>query len=212
MRLVRAQELIGRAVVSIDRGHELAEIRDVVYDGTTNALVGFTLSGRDALHRRQPEVLPAGNVRAIGPDAVMVDDSSAIALREAAGNLSTDDGPDSIAAPSPDRENELVGDEVDERDALTDRASVSPVVGNRVLTADGTEHGEVVAVILDIDGPPRAVGYELKVPDDVDNCFVPISAQLAVSGENLVLREGATDLMCPDLEGLAGNLQPADTD
>ena len=171
MNLVRARDVMGLPVVSIATGEDVAEVRDVVYDGEAHQLIGFTLNKRGRFAGRLKTVLAVGSVWAIGRDAVMVDTESAI-------------------------DDEGVGD-ADLRDLRTAR----PVLGNRVHFADGTDLGAVVAVILSTGDKPCAVGYELKTEGRDDTSFVPISAQMALSGENLLLPVEATDFIRNDLAG-----------
>jgi hypothetical protein len=158
-------------VVSIASGEDVAEIRDVVYDGEAHRLVGFTLNKRGMFAGRLRAVLTTESMTAIGPDAVMIDAESAI-------------------------------DDSDERPSGLDHLDAArPVIGNRVLSADGDDLGEVVAVIMSTGAEPCAVGYELQSSDRKDTSFVPISAQMALSGENLVLPGAATDFVRNDLAG-----------
>lgn len=171
MNLMRASDVMGLPVVSIASGEDVAEVRDVVYDGEAHRLVGFTLNKRGFFAGRLKAVLAADSVAAIGRDAVMIESES----------------------------------EIDEQDAapasLQDLGGARPVLGNRVLSADGTDLGEVVAVILSTGDRTEAVGYELKSPSHPDTSFVPISAQMALSGENLVVPVEATQFIRGDLAG-----------
>lgn len=171
MKLMRAQDVMGRPVVSISSGDDVAEIRDVVYDGEAHRLVGFTLNERGMFAGRLKAVLAAGSVAAIGPDAVMIESEAAI------------------------------DDTADRPAGLDDLKHARSVIGNRVLSADGSDLGKVVAVIVSTGDVPEAVGYELQPPDRKDTSFVPISAQMALSGENLVLPAAATDFVRNDLAG-----------
>lgn len=171
MKLIRASAVIGLPVVSIQSGEDVAEIRDVVYDGETHRLVGFTLNKRGFLAGRLKAVLAAGSLAAIGPDSVMIESESAIA------------------------------DESGSQATLQNLDDARPVLGNRVLSADGTDLGEVVEVILSTGDRPEAVGYELKSPSHSDTSFVPISAQLALSGENVVVPIEATRFIRGDFAG-----------
>jgi uncharacterized protein YrrD len=162
---------MGLPVVSIASGEDVAEVRDVVYDGEAHRLVGFTLNKRGMFAGRLKAVLATESVTAIGPDAVMIDAESAI-----------DDGGERPAG-------------------LDDLGAARPVIGNRVLSADGNDLGEVVAVIVSTGEEPCAVGYELQSSDRNDTSFVPISAQMALSGENLVLPAAATAFVRNDLAG-----------
>ena len=170
MKLLRARDLMGLPVVSIASGEDVAEVRDVVYDGEAHHLVGFTLNKRGFFSGRLKSVLGADVVAAVGPDAVMIEDES------------------------------VIDDSSNDPAALRDPGSARRVLGNRVLSADGSELGEVIAVIVSTP-QPRAVGYEVRSPDRSDTSFVPISAQMSLSGENLVLPTEATEFVRNDLAG-----------
>ncbi len=85
--------------------------------------------------------------------------------------------------------------------ALEDPGSATSVIGNRVLSADGNDLGEVIGVIITSGPTPAAVGYEIAPVDNGDSVFVPISEQLALSGDNVLLPVGATDFIRHDLAG-----------
>lgn len=171
MNLIRARDVMGLPVVSIASGEDVAEVRDVVYDGEAHRLVGLTLNKRGRFAGRLKAVLAAGAVAAIGPDAVMIDADSSI---DASGEHPA---------------------------GLGDLGSARAVIGNRVLSADGNDLGQVVAVIVSTGVEPRAVGYEVQPPDREGTSFVPISAQMSLSDENLVLPAAATAFVRNDLVG-----------
>lgn len=173
--LIRAKELIGLPVVSIATGEDLAEVRDVVYDGDQHQLIGFTLNKRGLFSGRLKSILTASALAAVGPDAIMIVDESAIS------------------------------DPADAPPALTRTETGSPVLNDKVLTDDGTDLGEVVSVILTLGASPRAVAYEVSTPGEEGTRFVPISQQMAVSGEHLVVPGGAQDYP-RDLEAFAASL------
>ncbi len=171
MNLIRARDVMGLPVVSIASGEDVCEVRDVVYDGEAHRLVGFTLNKRGRFAGRLKSVLSAESVAAIGPDAVMIEAEAAI---------------DDTGGGAP---------------GMDDLATARPVIGNRVLSADGSDLGVVVAVILATGDETVAVGYEVQSGDRSDTSFVPISAQMALSGENLVLPAEATAFVRNDLAG-----------
>lgn len=175
--VIRASDLIGLPVVSIACGDDIAEIRDVVYDAGEHRLVGFTLNKRGLFAGRMRDTLPATLVEAIGADAVMVTDESVITQAD-------DDG-----------------------DVLAESSDAAPVIGNRVISADGNDLGEVVGVILSTGDSTEAVGYEIASEDRDDNVFVPISAQMAVSEENLMVPAEATDFVRNDLAGFGAAVE-----
>ncbi len=78
------------------------------------------------------------------------------------------------------------------------------VMGNQVLTSDGTVLGTVVDVIIETGTAPKAVGYEVEADDH--SVFVPTSAQLSVSGDNLVVPPEATEFIGNDLVGFGASV------
>lgn len=172
--LLRAGDLIGLPVVSIATGEDLAEVRDVIYDGSEHRLLGFTLNKRGMFAGRLKEVLTAESVTGIGADALMIDDTTAI--------------------------DEAAADE----ESLRHLKAAKPVVGNRVVSSDGNALGEVVGVVLSTGRRPEAVGYEVSAPDLDGTAFVPISDQMALSGDNLLVPVESTEFIRNDLAGLRG--------
>lgn len=166
--LVRASDVSGLPVVAIDSGEDVAEVKDVVYDGTHHELVGFTLNKRGWFRGRLRDELPVSVIVAIGPDAVMIEHDSDVGAIDAEGS--------SVAG-----------------------APTHNVMGNQVLGADGVALGNVSGVVLSTGRVPKAVGYE--VTNDSGSVFVPISAQLALSDDNMILPVEATDFIRDDLAG-----------
>lgn len=70
--LVRGTDLVGLPVVTL-AGDDIAEVRDVMFDGDAGHIVGFTLNKRGRLRGRLKEVLTREQVKALGPAAVMID-------------------------------------------------------------------------------------------------------------------------------------------
>lgn len=175
--VMRAGDLIGLPVVSIASGEDVAEVRDVVYDASQHRLLGFTLNKRGALAGRLKDALAAGSVAAIGSAAVMVADESKISASESGS------------------------------DVLDGSGEATSVVGNRVLSADGNDLGEVVGVIVTTGEEPAAVGYEIASGSRADNAFVPISEQMALSEDNLLLPAEATEFVRNDLAGFGAAVE-----
>lgn len=86
-------------------------------------------------------------------------------------------------------------------ESLDKPGAATSVLGNRVLSADGNELGEIIGVIVSTGATPQAVGYEIDPSDSDDSVFVPTSAQMALSGDNLLLPAAATDFVRNDLAG-----------
>ena len=62
VNLMRASEVGGLPVVTIDSGEDAAEIKDVVYDATRHHLIGFTLNKRGRFRGSMNEVLAADSI------------------------------------------------------------------------------------------------------------------------------------------------------
>jgi uncharacterized protein YrrD len=135
-RVIRALDVAGLPVVSIDGGDDIAEIKDVVFDGTEHRLVGFTLNKRGWFRGTLRLDLPAQSVVAIGPDAVMV------------------------------RSSQDLQQPADSPAALSGDVQTHEVAGSRVLSADGTDLGVVSGVVLSTGDDPAAVGYEVTGDND----------------------------------------------
>lgn len=133
--LMTAKQVIGLPVVTLDGGEDVAEVRDVVYDPGAAALVGLTLNKRGFLRGRLRAVLPAANIHAIGPDAVIVLSDSALSA--------PDDAPPEVATPDEQRN----------------------IVGNDVTTESGLVVGTVTDLALIVGGRGEVVGYQISTVD-----------------------------------------------
>jgi uncharacterized protein YrrD len=177
-RLVEATALLGLPVVTMT-GDDVAEVRDVVYEGARGGLVGFTLNKRGFLSGSLREVLPMSEVAAVGRDAVMIDDERAL--------TAADDAPTATADASPEQD----------------------VIGAPVITEEGTELGEVRDVVVSLGRTTKAVGYELGGPRFESTRgdrrgFIPLPEQIAISGDSLVVPAGIDRYLRDDLTGFGG--------
>ncbi len=164
-------------VVSALTGEDVAEIRDIVYDPEAGRVVGFTLNKRGMLAGRMREVLVTDRVHAIGRDAVMVADEAQ--LQDPA------DVPKEIGSTEAERN----------------------VLGNDVLTESGSSLGIVAdVVVLAVPGPEgragQVVGYEIKLAAGGQR-YIPLPAQLAVSGAALVVPDATEQYVVEDITQLA---------
>jgi len=174
-RLMRARDVTGLPVVTIVGGDDIAEIRDVVYDAGSHSLIGFTLNKRGWFRGTLKGVLAATDIEGIGADAVMVHDDAA--LTESSTPVAT----------------------------LADPETQRDVMGNRVLSSDGTDLGQITGVVLSTGVDPAAVGYELTDAAG-EAMFVPISAQMAISDTNLILPAESTEFVRNDLAGFGASI------
>jgi uncharacterized protein YrrD len=171
-RLVRATELVGLPVVTLD-GDDVAEVRDVVYDRGEGSLVGFTLNKRGYFSGRMRRVLSTEAITSIGRDAVMVADTEALTEADAA--------PDQMADAAHD--DSVIGTPVITDDG-TRLGQVTDVV---VSLGKGAQ-----AVGYELGGAPGHGGQR---------SFVPLPDQLALSGDALMVPSELSHLVRDDLTG-----------
>jgi uncharacterized protein YrrD len=169
--LVRGSDLVGLPVVTMG-GDDIAEVRDVVFDGNVGYVVGFTLNKRGRLAGRLKETLARTHVAAVGPDAVMVHDENALAQEPLGGSSGGAGG-------------NVLGDVV-LTDAGVQVGSVTDVV---VDTANGTVVGYEVAPANEPSGRRGRRSY------------VPLPDAGAVSGEALIVPAAAVDYVTSDFAG-----------
>jgi uncharacterized protein YrrD len=108
-------------------------------------------------------------------------------------------GRDAIMIPTDDAlrgEEELAAEGVpDHRNAL----------GNQVLTDQGADVGEVVDVIIEVNGMAKIVGYEVKASDAMathrEHVLIPLPDAIAISGDHLIVPAGALEFVGDDLSG-----------
>lgn len=178
---MRTSEITKRPVVTF-AGEDVAQIKDVVYGGTGGEVGGFTLAGRGLLAGPLKTALRWGSVAALGRDAVMIADESALEPREAM--LSST--------------------------GATQRGHGGDVLGSRVITDDGVDLGKVVDVVIEVGdgggaGQADVVGYEIESSASLGNegtkVLIPLPDTLAASGENLVVPAAAREFVGHDLSG-----------
>ncbi|GAA2344506.1 PRC-barrel domain-containing protein [Dactylosporangium salmoneum] len=175
-RLMRARELIGMAVVTLD-GDDIADVKDVVFDGDTGHVRGFTLNGRGLLAGPLDKGLPAGAVSGVGRDAVMAESPSAtVALEDIVPRART-------------RDSDVLGDHV-----LTETGTDLGAVADVILeVAPG--------------GVADVVGYEIvssaALYPDGRHVLLPLPHTVAASGEAVVVPSEAVRFVRHDLSEFA---------
>jgi uncharacterized protein YrrD len=166
-----AGQIHGLPVVTVRGGEDIAEVRDVIYDPAAGSLVGLTLNQRGFLSGRRKEMITSSSIHAIGRDAVMVMDESALML------------------PSESAE-------------VTDVDGSRNVLGNEVLTDAGVALGKVEDLIVVVGTGGEVVGYQIAKAGG-GTAFIPLPAQLAISGTALVVPAVTDEFVKDDLVGLA---------
>jgi uncharacterized protein YrrD len=85
MTVINARALIGRAVVSVADGEKVGAVTDLQFDLAQRTVLGLLIGGDGGLfNREKPSLVPFGQVRTFGRDAVTIQDKSGIAVAEGA--------------------------------------------------------------------------------------------------------------------------------
>lgn len=97
-------------------------------------------------------------------------------------------------------------------DATTLAGSGDDVLGDQVITDQGTALGTVADVIASIsDGNADIVGFEVIASDALgnqgDHIFIPLPAALAISGEAIVVPASVANFSTPDYLDLNTSVQ-----
>lgn len=176
---MRAGEITGRPVVTIDRGEDIAEVKDVVFSHDNGFLVGFTLNKRGWLSGPLKKVLPWAQVHGLGPDAVMVANGEAL---HAPGDDTADFGQGG-------------GDNVVGGRVITDSGNELGEVTDLVLDVDADS--------------ARVVGYEIggatvEQGPGGDRRYIPLPETFAVSRAALIVPASVTNFIRDDLSGFGG--------
>lgn len=178
-RLLRTSEVTKLPVVTL-AGEDVAQIKDIVFAGGGGEVGGFTLAGRGLFAGPLKQSLLWTSVLALGADAVMIVDESALGERDAVVDHSASTG-----------------------------GSGSNVLGSRVLTDAGTDLGEVVDVVIEVGGGGTeqcdVVGYEIEASEALGTrgtkLLIPLPDTIAASGEHLIVPAIAKDFVGQDLAG-----------
>lgn len=173
--LVRGTDLVGLPVVTL-AGDDIADVRDVVFDGDAGHVIGFTLNKRARrLGGRLKEVLRSDQIHAVGPAAIMVR-----ADIDLGRELDADATPTGAGG-------KVLADTV-----MTD-AGVNVGTVTDVVVDTGT--GRVVGYeVRPLDEPEGRKGRR---------SYLPLPETGAVSGEALIVPAGAVDYIRDDLAGFA---------
>jgi uncharacterized protein YrrD len=172
--LVRARDLIGRPVVTLD-GDDIAQIKDIVYASSTGSVVGFTLAGRTLLSGPLREALPWKHVRSVGRHAVMIVNPDA---------LSDSPGFDTGAADA-----DVLGDTV-----LTRSGTALGEVTDVIIDA-GPNDGSGADVV------GFEIATSQALPPQGRHALIPRPDIYAASGEAIIVADSTTDFIANDLAG-----------
>ena len=145
---MRAREIGGRPVVTLDTADDVAEVKDVLFSYASTSVVGFTLNKRGFLGSPMKEHLPWSRVSALGRDAVMIESRAELG----AGDAAMED-----AAASGERD--VIGDVIVEVGDGTAR-----VVGFEVHGPQVERDRAAATLLLPVDDTLAVSGETLMVP------------------------------------------------
>ena len=75
--MLTAKGLRGTPIISVDAGEKLGNADLVVFSPKERRLLGFVMRNGDVLHKDR-QVVRVDDVRAIGPDAITIDDDAVV--------------------------------------------------------------------------------------------------------------------------------------
>jgi uncharacterized protein YrrD len=126
----------------------------------------------------------AGRCRDVLPaEAVHAIGQDAVMVLDAASLVAPQDAPDDVAHPAVERN----------------------VIGNDVLTEGGSSLGKVTDLVLLVGGTGEVVGYQIEKAGG-GRGYIPLPAQLAVSGTALVVPNITEEFVKDDLVGLGASV------
>ncbi len=175
--LVRARDLIGRPVVTLD-GDQVGEVKDVLLGLRSAALVGFTLRNTGFLGGPRHEAVPWESVHAIGADALMIP-AGAVVPDDAVGT--SGDGNTHVAVDLP-----VVTESGDELGRIVDvvlsTGSPSQIVGFEIEASSG-------------------------MASEGRHMLLPIDTMTSASAEAVVVPASATHFIRDDLAGFGAAIE-----
>lgn len=175
--LMRAREVHGRPVVTLDTAEDVAEVKDVVFSHAEGAVAGVTLNKRGRLSGPAKEVLRWANVAALGRDAVMIENRDALET-QGQGILDAESG-----------QGDVIGARV-----TTDSGKDLGEVVDVIIDVAG---GRASLVGFEIKGP--AVERDTRSA----TLMMPAGETIAVSSQALIVPGSAEEFVQDDLSGFA---------
>ncbi|MFE9255293.1 PRC-barrel domain-containing protein [Streptomyces sp. NPDC006879] len=159
---VRTSEIVKLPVVTLG-GEDVAQVKDIVFDGSGGRIRCFTLSGRGLLSGPLKRDLLWRHVHALGPDAVMIRDEKALAEDDQVAREARSSGGDVLGAQLMTEGGTLLGKVVD---VIVETGRTSAVAGYEVESpAQG--HPRVLLPVV----KPVGISGEMVIVADVVGDF-----------------------------------------
>ncbi|WP_336249916.1 PRC-barrel domain-containing protein [Stomatohabitans albus] len=134
-QLMTATRIVGLPVVDLATSQVHGTVREILYHPYEGALMAFSLSDTGFFGRKLRTYVPVDQVSAIGRDAVMIADDTALV--------------EPSTHPLPD----------------LDHPEQSNVIGANVMTTDGVHLGRVVDLVVMVGGDGTVVGYRIHTEE-----------------------------------------------
>ncbi|KAM3090471.1 PRC-barrel domain-containing protein [Phormidesmis sp. 146-35] len=176
----KGSDVLGKVIVAFDTGKRIARVQDLIFDQTANQLLGFLVSEGGLF--QSPQVVSWQNIQAIGPDAIVIPDKTAIVS----------------AKRVPEIQSVLVNKLV--------------LKGDRILTTDGRYLGLIVDLYFDeqsgtIEGYEASGG--LFADAYSGRSFIPAPKTVNIGEDITFVPPETADLMAEQVGGIRGAVQTA---
>jgi uncharacterized protein YrrD len=176
----KGSDILNRSIVTFDTGKRIARVLDLIFDQDTNLLLGF-LVGEGGLFYAA-KVIPLSQVRAIGPDVIVVSGQNAIVSAKDIPQIQTI------------LEHKLV------------------LKGNRIITTDGRYLGSIVDLYFDnetgkIEGYEASGGVFADAYSG--RSFIPVPQTVRIGKEVTFVPPETADLMEEQVGGIRGAMMTA---
>ena len=73
---IRSRNILGSPVFAIDRGEKMGQVKDYVFHPEKKAIIALVIAG--AKRFGEEKILPLGNIKSLGQEAITIADSSAL--------------------------------------------------------------------------------------------------------------------------------------
>jgi uncharacterized protein YrrD len=179
--LMRAREIGGRPVVTLDGAEAVAEVKDVIFSLATARLVGFTLNKRGVLGSPMKELLPWSRVASLGRDALMIERLDALGP-----------GDEAMAQAAESGERDVIGATV-----MTDGGTALGEVTDVIVEVAA----EARVVGFEVHGPA------VERDRGAATLLIPIDDTIAVTGDTLMVPAAAEEFVHDDLSGFGSAVE-----
>ncbi|UBF29796.1 PRC-barrel domain-containing protein (plasmid) [Kovacikia minuta CCNUW1] len=171
----KGSDILNRSIIAFDTGKRIAGILDLIFDQETNQLLGFLVDEGGLFHAAK--VIPLNQVKAIGPDVIVVSGRDVI-----------------VSAP-----------DVPQIQTILEHKLV--LKGNRIITTDGRYLGSIVDLYFNdqtgnIEGYETSGGVFADAYSG--RSFIPAPQTVKIGKEVTFVPPETADLMAEQVGGIRG--------